>query len=108
MITDTTTAEEARALRWSRQRAAELLARYPDLTKTEVAEIVDFLRNGSSLDVGLLTSQLELRPQLDAFTAEHKKELQLGLGEAAAAVAGIAAFLALCWLVWEAIAPGAA
>ena len=104
---EATTPEEARALRWCRHRTAELVARYPDLSKEETAQVVDFLRNGSSLDIGLLTSQVELRPQLDAFMAEHKKKLQLGIGEATAAVAGIIAFLALCWLVWEAFAPGA-
>ena len=107
MNTNLTTAEEASALRWSRHRTAELLARYPDLGEEEIAEIVDFLRNGNNLEIGLLTANVGLRPQLDAFMAEHKKNLQLGFGEATAAVAGIAAFLGLCWLVWEAIAPGA-
>jgi hypothetical protein len=103
----TAAAAEARALRTSRQEAAELLARYPEISKAEVAQIIDFLRTGRHLEVGLLTSNDKLRPKLDAFIADHKGKLQLGFGEAAAAVAGIAGFIALCWLVWEAIGPAA-
>lgn len=101
----TAAAAEARALRASRQHAADLLDRYPDISKKEVAEILDFLRTGRHLDVGLLTSDDRLRHKLDAFMTLHGKELRVGFTEAAAVVGGIVAFLTLCWLAWEAVGP---
>jgi hypothetical protein len=37
--------------------------------------------------------------------ADHKKEMRLGSSEVVTVVEAVVAFLALCWLVWEAIAP---
>jgi hypothetical protein len=96
---------EARALRSSRQQTAELLGRYPDISEAERAEIVSFMRTGRHIDIGLLTSNDALRPKIDAFMADHKKDMRLGSSEIVTVVAAVVAFLALCWLVWEAIAP---
>jgi hypothetical protein len=101
----TQSAMEARALRSSRQQTAELLDRYPDISEAERAEIVSFMRTGRHIDIGLLTSNDALRPKIDAFMADHKKEMRLGSSEIVTVVAAVVAFLALCWLVWEAIAP---
>ena len=92
---------KVRALRATRERVASLLARYPRATDDDVAEIVEFLRTGRHLDIGLLTADDELRPKLDAFMEEHKQHLRLKIGEVAAVVALIAAFLFTCWLLWS-------
>lgn len=101
----TAAAAEARALRSSRQNTAELLERYPEISKKEVKQILHFLRNGRHLDVGLLTADERLSHKLDAFMSVHGKELRVGFTETAAVIGGIVAFLTVCWLVWEAVGP---
>ena len=76
------------------------------LSNSEAKAIVDFLRNGRHLDVGILTGDEALKPQLDSFMKDHKEHLGLGFGEATAVVAGIAGFLFLCSLLWELVKPG--
>jgi predicted esterase len=102
-----TTRGEARALRVTRQQAADLLSRYPSVSEAEARLILGFLRKGRHLDVGMLTADEALKPQLDAFTRDHKKQLGVGFGEGAAVLAAIAGFLLVCWLIWEVIKPGA-
>ena len=88
------------------ERVAKLLARYPDLSKNENREILEFMKTGRHLDIGLLTSNEKLRPNLDAFMEVHKRHFQVSFGEAIAVVVLIAAFLVVCWLFWELIGPG--
>jgi hypothetical protein len=96
--------EEVRALRADRGRVASLLSRYPKVTDDEAKEIVDFLRTGRHLDVGLLTSDETLKPNLDAFMEDHKSHFRVKWGEGVLVVASIAALIAIFWLVWEAFA----
>lgn len=91
----------------TRDEAGELLARYPRIPDAETRRIVAFLRKGRHLDVGLLSADQRLKPQLDSFTADHASELRVGIGEGSAVVAAIVGFLAVCWLIWEAIKPAA-
>ena len=78
-----------------------LLSRYPGITEDESAEILTFLRTGRHLDVGLLTADERLKPNLDAFMADHKSHFQVKWTEAALVIAGIAALIAILWLVLE-------
>ncbi|MGN6154650.1 MAG: hypothetical protein ACTHN4_02820 [Sphingomicrobium sp.] len=96
--------EEVRALRADRERVADLLSRYPDVTPGESAEILGFLRTGRHLDVGLLTSNVALKPKLDAFMEDHKAHFQVKWSEGVMVVAAIVAIIAIFWLVWEAFA----
>ena len=96
--------EEARALRLTRQQAADLLHRYPGVSDAETRQVLTFLRTGRHLDVGMLTADRKLKPQLDRFMEDHARHLRVSFTETAALVAAIAAFLTLCWLVWEALA----
>lgn len=98
--------EEVRAVRLDRQQAADLLARYPRISDAETKRILTFLRTGRHLDVGMLTADEKLKPQLDSFMQDHKRHLGVGFGEGAAIVAAIAGFLVVCWLIWEAVKPG--
>ena len=93
-------------IRLNRDEARDLLVRYPQVSNAEARLILDFLRNGRHLDVGMLTAEEKLKPQLDSFMADHRKELRLGIGEGSAVVGGIAAFLGLCWFLWELVRPG--
>ena len=93
-------------IRLSREEARDLLVRYPRVSNAEARLILDFLRKGRHLDVGMLTAEEKLKPQLDRFMADHKKELRLGIGEGSAVVGAIAAFLGLCWVLWELVRPG--
>jgi len=96
--------EEVRALRADRERVTDLLTRYPRVSSEEAGEILTFLRTGRHLDVGLLTSNVALRPNLDAFMEDHKSHFQVKWGETTLVVAGLAALVAILWLVVEAFA----
>ena len=50
----------------------------------------------------MLTSSDRLRPQLDAFMADHQSHFRIKWGEASAVIGGIVALLLIFWLVWEA------
>ena len=86
----------------ARERVAELLGRYPSVSDDERHEILNFMRTGRHLDVGLLTSNDRLRPKLDAFMKAHKAHFRVKWSEGAAVVAAIAALIVIFWLIWEA------
>ena len=70
-----------------RARVSDLLERYPDITEPERAEIIRFLKKAPALDVGLLSANETIRPQLTQFKLDHEKEVGVGLvGLAMAAV----------------------
>ncbi len=89
----------------SRERVAKLLGRYPQVSKNENRAILEFMKNGRHLDIGLLTSDQSLKPNLDAFMEDHQKHFRVSFGEATAVVVMIAAFLLAAWLFWELIGP---
>jgi hypothetical protein len=106
MTIETRPAPES-AQRLTRDEVADLLQRYPHVSDGEAKAILGFLRKGRQLDVGLLTADDRLKPQLDSFMTDHRKDLRVGVGETAGVVAAIAGFLVACWLVWEAVKPAA-
>jgi hypothetical protein len=101
-------ATRLKASHWetSHERVAELLAHYPKVSKNDNREILEFMKNGRHLEIGLLTSDEKLRPNLDAFMEDHKKHFRVSFGEATAVVAMIGAFLLASWLFWELAVPG--
>ena len=98
---------ESFASRLTRDQAAALLYRYPDVSDAETRAIITFLRKGRHLDVGILTADDALKPHLDRFRDDHAKHFRVGFGEGSAVIAAIAGFLAICWLIWEAVKPAA-
>src|SRR6185312_328702 len=90
-----------------RERASELLARYPRVSEEEAGEIVRFIRTGRHLDIGLLSSDERLRPKLDCFIKDHKADLTVNWREGAAVVGGVLALLITAWLIWAAFAEAA-
>jgi len=101
-----TSDQEVREFQLTRQQAADLLYRYPNVSEAEAKLIIVFLRKGRHLDVGMLIADERLKLYLDRFMGDHARHFRIGLGEAAAVIAMIAGFLVICWLVWEAIKPG--
>ena len=93
------------APRLTREQVGDLLYRYPHVSPQEAKLILGFLRKGRQLDVGILTADEQLRPQLDTFMADHATHFRVSFREASAVTAAIVAFLGVCWLVWEAVRP---
>jgi len=89
----------------TRDEAAELLVRYPHVSDAEAKRILAFLRKGPHLDVGMLSADQKLKPNLDRFMDDHKKHFRLGVGETTAVVSAIIGFLLLCWMAVEATIP---
>ena len=86
------------------ERVAELVSRYPGVTDEEAKEILSFMRTGRHLEVGRLTADENIRPQLDAFMKDHKTHLGVRWWETTALVGGITAALLAFWFIWEAFA----
>jgi len=101
------THDRAPAQRMTREQAKDLLQRYPSVSESESRQILAFLRKGRHLDVGLVTADEALKPQLDHFMADHANHFRVSFGETSAVVAAIGAFLVACWLIWEAVKPAA-
>jgi hypothetical protein len=97
--------EEARAIRSTRARTAELLAGYPQLSDADRREILEYLQTARHLDIGLLSSNDKVAPKLDAFMADHRTELGVSARDAFRSVALIVGFLFACWLVWTLLDP---
>jgi hypothetical protein len=97
--------EEVRALRSSRDRIATLLGRYPDVSDSDRTEILEFMKEGRHLDIGMLTANDNLRPQLDAFMDDHKRHFRIGAAEVIRLLAVLAAAVMVCWLLWELVRP---
>ena len=83
------------------------LYRYPHVSEAEENAILTFLRKGRHLDVGILTADEQLKPQLDSFMRDHAKYFRVGIVEGSALVAAIGGLLAICWLIWKAVEPAA-
>ena len=86
-----------------REQIAAMLSRYPNVSPEETAAIIEFLRRGRHIDVGMLTADETLKPKIDAFMHDHEAEFGVKAWEAAAVIGAIAAFLIAAWLAWEAL-----
>lgn len=97
--------EQVRALRSTRERVAALLGRYPHVSDKDRKEILAFMKEGRHIDIGLLTANDQLRPQLDAFIEDHKRHFRVGVADVARLLGVIATALLVCWLLWELVRP---
>jgi hypothetical protein len=74
----------------------DLITRYPNLSETELARLVNLYRELSALDMALMLSDERLAPKLDRFSADNRSRIRTPFGQYAAlaayAVIGIAAF----------------
>ncbi|MGE5562105.1 MAG: hypothetical protein ACM3ZV_02220 [Bacillota bacterium] len=85
------------AARRPSDEARELLARYPNLSETELARLINLYRQLPALDMALMLSDEALAPKMDRFAAEHRCKVRppfrhyAGLiGYAVLAVIGVA------------------
>lgn len=101
-INETTPARSAPVDRARIERIETLLTRYPALTDGEIHEIILFLKKGTALDVGLLTSIEAIKPQLGRFRAEHARALSIGTRELAVVLIVMLVLLAAVALLWNA------
>jgi hypothetical protein len=58
------------------EQAKLLLARYPNLSETELARLINLYRGFSALDTALILSDDALAPTLARFRAEHRSKVR--------------------------------
>lgn len=101
-MNDTVEAERELGGKNARARVKVLLHAYPNIDAAETAEIADFLRTGPVLEVGLLSSDEELRPKLLAFQAEHEGRFALRAKDYLVVALISVALAVICFLLWDA------
>jgi hypothetical protein len=93
-------AVETAAAAGPRDEAAVLIARYPDLSKVELARLIDLYRKFSALDSALIISDQQLAANLDRFVEENRAKVRLPFRQYAGLVAyALLAVVAVAWAV---------
>jgi hypothetical protein len=78
--------------------ARELIRRYPNLSETELARLINLYRELSALDMALMLSDERLGPKLDRFSADHRSRIRAPFRHFAALVGyAVAAIAAVAW-----------
>ena len=90
-----------------RDRVAGLLKQYPNVSDQDRREILSFMKEARHLEVGLLTSNDQVRPQLDRFMHDHKRHFSISVVDVVRLLAVFAAVVTVVWLLWEVMKPGA-
>lgn len=103
MTAYTSRLQAVRDVRSRRDRVAELVGRYPDVSEQDRREILAFMQTGRHLDIGLLTANDRIRPKLDRFMRDHQSQFGVTVAEVAAVVAAIVVLLTVMWLLWGAL-----
>ena len=52
------------------------IGRYPNLSETELARLINLYRGFSALDTALMLSDEALAPRLDRFTTDHRSSIR--------------------------------
>lgn len=88
--------QSAAAMR--RDEAAGLIRRYPNLSETELARLINLYREFSALDTALTLSDHELAPNLDRFSADHRSKIRTPFRQYAALILYLVlTIIALAW-----------
>ena len=82
------------------ERIDRLLARYPNISGPEAAEILRFVRGARSVEIARLASDEPLRLQLDQFIRNHKHELHWSSSNWVIPVGVLIGSFTVCWLLW--------
>ena len=82
------------------QEARELIRRYPNLSETELARLINLYRGLSALDMALMLSDERLAPSLDRFSTDHRSRIRAPFRQYAALVAY--AFVGVAVITWAA------
>lgn len=86
-----------------RDRIMHLIARYPHLSSAEADEITQYIKSARYVEIGRLTADDSIRGNLEAFFRSHKNELRMSRTEWLVGATLMAAFLLLCWVIWQPI-----
>ncbi len=86
-----------------RKRALELLARDPQASE-EKASGVSFLPGKRQRGVGHLCSDQRFRPEIDAFTEDHKGHFRVKSDDRWAVIGGIIVLISTLWFIGIALA----
>jgi len=79
-------------------RASELLGRYPNLSETELALLINLYREFSALDMALMISDDTLGPKFDQFSSENRSRIHTPFRQYAALVGtGVLGIFAIAW-----------
>ena len=77
------------------EEARGLISRYPNLSETDLARLINLYRELSALDMALMLSDEKLAPNLDRFSDDHRSRIRTPFRQYAAlvgyAVVGVAA-----------------
>jgi len=83
-----------------RTRIAGLLDHHPNLSADETAEILDFLKTGSMIDIGMLRGDPTYRAKIETVKAANHRAFRLGPVRSVLIGLAIALpFIAICWLI---------
>jgi hypothetical protein len=85
----------------SADRVRSLIARYPETSPAQNAEILKFLKHARYVEMQLLATDESLRRQVEIFLKAHKRQLRYSAGDVITIAALVLAFFAFCWLLWQ-------
>jgi hypothetical protein len=85
----------------SADRVRSLIARYPDISKAQAAEVLKFVKHARYVEMQLLAADESVRRQLDIFLKAHKRQLRYSAADIISFLALAIAFLTFCWLLWQ-------
>lgn len=88
----------AKPVRHSPARAAELVSRYPNLSRAQIDELAALMQRLNARDVALMIADEDLAPRLDAFWSAHRDLLTPSMADYAV-IAAILSFPVVAWLV---------
>lgn len=82
------------------EEARALIRRYPNLSETELARLINLYRQLSALEMALMLSDEKLAPSLDRFSTEHRSRIRTPIRHYAALVGyALVGIGAIAWAV---------
>ena len=85
----------------SADRVRSLIARYPDISKSQAAEVLKFVKYARYVEMQLLAADESIRRQLEIFLRVHKRQLGYSAVDIVSFLALAIAFITFCWLLWH-------
>ncbi len=81
-------------------RVEQLLLQYPEVNEAELAEITQFLRDGTILEIGLLSMNQDAWRKAERIRAKHPKRFATSTSEYLVMTSAIGATLIVLTLLW--------
>lgn len=97
----TTSGEQKLADKNRRAHVERILRDYPDISDSEAAEVLLFLKSSTPIEVGLVTANDALGPKVQQFRDDHASEFSLGWKEYLMVAAILIALVAMCFFLWD-------